>query len=72
MEDGGRMDAEYLTVPEVAGVLRVEQESVRRWLRMEQLPGVRLGRAGWRIRKDDVERFIAERYTGKPSTSEGS
>lgn len=53
-----------LTVSEVADYLRVEPESVRRWLREGKLLGINLGRGpGWRIRLGDLELFIAEHRT---------
>jgi len=53
-----------LTVAEVADYLRVEPESVRRWLRDGKLLGISLGRGpGWRIRLGDLELFITERHT---------
>lgn len=53
-----------LTVGEVARYLRVENESVRRWLREGKLLGINLGRGpGWRIRLGDLELFITERHT---------
>jgi excisionase family DNA binding protein len=58
------MDCEYLTVYEIARELRVDPESVRRWLRAGKLAGVNLGRAGWRVRRDDYEQFVTDRYTG--------
>jgi excisionase family DNA binding protein len=55
-------EPEFLTVAEVAQRLRVDQESVRRWLRTRQLPGVNLGRrAGWRIRPADLDAFLKQR-----------
>lgn len=53
-----------LTVGEVARYLRVENESVRRWLREGKMLGINLGRGpGWRIRLGDLESFIAERHS---------
>jgi len=44
--------------------MRVEPESVRRWLREAKLLGITLGREpGWRIRLGDLELFIAQRRT---------
>ncbi len=49
----------YRTVEEVADELRVTPETVRRWLRAGELPGLNLGRkAGWRIDAADFEEFI--------------
>jgi excisionase family DNA binding protein len=55
---------QLLTVPEVAGYLRIGPESTRRWLREGKLRGINLGRgSGWRIRRADLEFFIAQRDT---------
>ena len=57
-------ESRLLTVAEVADYLRVDPESVRRWLRDGKLLGINLGRGpGWRIRVDDLEAFIAARHT---------
>ena len=55
---------EWLTVDEVAQQLRVDPETVRRWIRKGELPVLSLpsARAGYRIRRDELERFIAARY----------
>lgn len=62
------MAEELLTVPEVADMLRLNEQTVRRWLRDGTLPGFRLGhnrKAGWRIPRTDVERYIeAQRGEG--------
>ena len=51
---------EYLTSLDVARRLNVDHESVKRWLRTGQLIGYQFGRQ-WRVRPDDLERFIEER-----------
>ena len=53
-------DEQFLTVAEVAVRLRVNPESVRRWLRQGRIRGVMFGgrRTGYRIPKGEVERFI--------------
>lgn len=50
----------FLTVTEVAQRLRVNPESVRRWLRQGRLKGFRFGgdKAGYRIPASELERFI--------------
>jgi excisionase family DNA binding protein len=61
---------EMLTVAEIAAELRVDPESVRRWLRDRKLAGINLGkRPGWRVRREDLDRFIDERYTASTSGS---
>lgn len=64
-----RDEDQLLTVPEVAGYLRIDPESTRRWLREGKLSGINLGRGpGWRIRRGDLAQFLAERSTtrGRP------
>ncbi len=53
-------ELQMLTVPEVARQLRVNEESVRRWLRSGRLKGVRIGgpRAGYRIPESEVARIL--------------
>ena len=59
-----------LTVPEVAERLRVNPESVRRWIRQRKIRGVRLGgpRTGWRVLESEVEAFI--RRASEPPAKE--
>lgn len=53
---------ELLTVPDVALRLKVSCETVRAWLRSEQLTGYNLrGRAGWRISAAEVDRLLTAR-----------
>ena len=54
-------ESPYLTVAEVADQLRVDQETVRRWLRDRKLRGTNLGRAGWRITQAELNRFLEDR-----------
>jgi excisionase family DNA binding protein len=59
-----RDEDQLLTVPEVAGYLRIDPESTRRWLREGKLSGINRGRGpGWRIRRGDLAQFLAERST---------
>ena len=51
-----------MTVNEVAQVLRVSKMTVYRLNRQGDLPAVRIGR-GFRIREDDVHRYLESRYT---------
>jgi excisionase family DNA binding protein len=54
-------DDRLLTVQEVAERLRVNAETVRRWLRQGRLHGMMPGgdRAGYRIRESELRRFMA-------------
>jgi excisionase family DNA binding protein len=61
------MEEERLyTVEEVVDMLKVHEQTVRRWLKSGDLHGVLLGRkSGWRIRAAELERFLAERDTAQ-------
>lgn len=57
-------DSQWLNVQDVADILQIKNETVRRWIRRNELPVLELGgpRAGYRIRRDDLDRFIWKRY----------
>lgn len=52
----------FVTVSEVASQLRVSNMTVYRLVQSGQLPAVRVGRS-YRIRADDVDRYLGEQYT---------
>ncbi|HXX90510.1 MAG TPA: helix-turn-helix domain-containing protein [Acidimicrobiales bacterium] len=54
--------ARYLTVREVASTLRVSNMTVYRLINAGELPAVRVGKS-FRLREDDVNRYLADRYT---------
>jgi excisionase family DNA binding protein len=56
---------DYLTVDQVAAIVQVTPEAVRRWIRGGELPAYRLGgqRMGYRIARADLDAFIAARQT---------
>lgn len=56
------VSATFLTVAEVAKLLRVSNMTVYRLITNGELAAVRVGRS-YRIREDDVDRFIAAGYT---------
>ena len=53
----------FYTIREVADLVQVHQRTVRRWIHAKSLPAHRLGRQ-WRISKDDLHVFLAQRYHG--------
>lgn len=52
----------FLTVAEVAGLLRVSTMTVYRLIKAGELAAVRVGKS-YRVREDDVDRYLASRYT---------
>lgn len=55
---------QWLTVEDIAERLQVSQETVRRWIRSGKLAVLDLGgpKAGYRVKPDELDRFIEERY----------
>ncbi|MDA8381185.1 MAG: helix-turn-helix domain-containing protein [Actinomycetota bacterium] len=52
----------FLTVGEVAGMLRVSTMTVYRLISGGELPAARIGKS-YRIREEDVDKYLADRYT---------
>jgi excisionase family DNA binding protein len=55
-------EARFVTVTEVADLMRVSKMTVYRLIKQGDLPAVRIGR-GYRIREGDVHRYLDSRYT---------
>ena len=53
-------NAAYLSVRDVATLLRVCPKTVRRWIKSGTLPATRLGR-DWRIARSDLKALAAAR-----------
>ena len=53
---------EFLTVAEVAEMLKLNQQTVRNWIDQGSLPALRVGRRV-RIRRSDLERKLEEGST---------
>jgi excisionase family DNA binding protein len=58
----------FLTVAEVAGMLKLNQQTVRNWIDQGSLPALRVGRRV-RIKRSDFERVLAQSYTAGPGSS---
>ncbi len=55
-------DSEFLTVQEVADMLRVSSMTVYRVIRANELPALRVGRS-FRVAQADIDTYMAKRYT---------
>jgi excisionase family DNA binding protein len=54
--------ARFLTVQEVADLMRVSTMTVYRIIKSGELPAVRVGRS-FRVRDEDVDTYLGQRYT---------
>jgi excisionase family DNA binding protein len=57
-------DQEFLTVAEVAAILKLNQQTVRNWIDAGALPALHVGRRV-RIRRSDFEEFLEQGRTQK-------
>ena len=55
-------EARFLTVAEVASMMRVSNMTVYRLIKGGELGAVRVGKS-YRLREVDVDRYLADRYT---------
>jgi excisionase family DNA binding protein len=55
------LEDSYLTVAEVAELLKLNQQTVRNWIDQGSLAAVRVGRRV-RIKRSDLERLLADGY----------
>jgi excisionase family DNA binding protein len=53
----------FLTVADVAELLKLNQQTVRNWIDQGSLPAVRVGRRV-RIKQSDLDRILADGYKG--------
>jgi len=59
----GDFDEPFLTVAEVAEILRLNPQTVRNWIDAGSLPAIRVGRRV-RIKRVDLDRILADGYHG--------
>jgi excisionase family DNA binding protein len=59
---------EFLTVADVAEMLKLNPQTVRNWIDQGTLPALRVGRRV-RIKRSDLERLLAEGYTAGPAST---
>lgn len=56
-------DARFLTVAEVASIMRVSKMTVYRMVHAGELPAVRVGRS-FRVPEDEVQKYLRDSYMG--------
>jgi excisionase family DNA binding protein len=61
----------FLTVAEVAEILRLNQQTVRNWIDAGTLPATRVGRRV-RIKQSDLDLIVERGYSGPPSVDTSS
>ena len=59
----GLLDDEFLTVAEIAELLKLNQQTVRNWIDAGKLPAIRVGERRVRIRRSDLVRFLERGHT---------
>jgi excisionase family DNA binding protein len=57
------LDESYLTVADVAQLLKLNQQTVRNWIDQGSLPALRVGRRV-RIKRSDLARVLDDGYSG--------
>ncbi|MFN8474897.1 MAG: helix-turn-helix domain-containing protein [Anaerolineae bacterium] len=53
---------EYLTPKEIAQLLKLHEETIRRYLRSGELPAIKLGGV-YRVKREDLEEFLKKHRT---------
>jgi excisionase family DNA binding protein len=67
------MEDRLLTVEQVADRLQVNEQTVRRWLRDNDLAGIPFGgRTGWRISEEELQAFLDRRRMSEGSTGKAA
>jgi excisionase family DNA binding protein len=64
--------SELLTVSEVARILRVDDTTVRRWVKQGTLEGVLLPgvrRQGYRVKRETLEKLLGEKQNQESKAS---
>lgn len=60
-EHGDLSEANFLTIAEVAAMMRVSKMTVYRLVHNEELPALRVGRS-FRVREDDVNEYLRKSF----------
>lgn len=57
-EGNGGENEKFLTTNEIAGILRVHQRTVQRWISSSRLKATKVGPKILRVRKQDLDEFL--------------
>ena len=60
------MPEELLTVDQVAAVLQMHPDSIRRYIREGKLNAVRISATVVRVKRSELDKFIQDRSTDQP------
>ncbi len=63
MAESADLEESFLTVAEVAEMLKLNQQTVRNWIDQGSLPALRVGRRV-RIKRSDLQHMLDESYSG--------
>ena len=55
------MSSEFMTVEEIAKLLKVSETTVRVWIREKKLRGAKFGR-DYRVLRTDFDKFVQEQF----------
>ncbi len=59
------MEKAFLSVKEIAELLGVSVDTVQGWIRRKELIAYKVGTKAYRVKREDFEKFLAERRTKK-------
>lgn len=64
-------DDELLTVAEVAEILKLHEQTARKWVREGKIPGIYMGsrQAGYRVKRSTINRIMAEGFSAPEYTA---
>ena len=64
------MENEIFTIAQTAEYLQVSEKTVRRLIKFGQITASKVGERNWRIRKQDIEEYLAENNNKEMTTDE--
>jgi DNA (cytosine-5)-methyltransferase 1 len=64
------MENEIFTIAQTAEYLQVSEKTVRRLIKFGQITASKVGERNWRIRKQDIEEYLAKNSNKEMTTDE--